>query len=80
VALWNPVIQTAGGRYGISSNQFGFNITGTANIPVAVEACTNLTSPVWMPLTNVTLTNGSIYFSDRQWTNCSERFYRICFP
>ena len=30
---------------GVRTNRFGFTITGTADIPVVVEACTNLASP-----------------------------------
>ena len=78
--LWNPQIQASDGHFGVRSNQFGFNITGTTNIPIVVEACTNLANPVWTPLTNVTLTNGSFYFSDTQWTNYPGRFYGIGFP
>jgi len=55
-------------------------ITGTTNIPIVVEACTNLASPVWTPLQTVTLTNGLFYFSDPQWTNYSGRFYSIQMP
>ena len=79
--LWNPVVQTAGGSFVISNNQFGFNITNgsTTNIPIVVEACTNLANPVWTPLTNVTLTN-KFYFSDPQWTNYPTRYYGIGFP
>ena len=66
----------AGGR----TNQFGFNVTGTANIPIVLEACTNLASPVWVPLLNGMLTNGSFYFSDPDWANYSGRFYRFRSP
>ena len=75
--LWNPVIQTEDGSFGVQSNQFGFTITGTANIPVVVEACTNPANPTWIPLLAGTLTNGSLYFSDPAWANYPERFYRI---
>jgi hypothetical protein len=80
-ALWNPVIQTGGGNFGVQNSQFGFTITNgsTANIPVVVVACTNLASPVWVPLQTLTLSN-SFYFSDSQWTNYSARFYGLGFP
>jgi hypothetical protein len=78
--LWNPVIQASGLGFGVSNSQFGFNITGTANIPVVVEACTNLANPVWTPLQSMTLTNGSVYFGDPNWTNFPVRFYGIGFP
>jgi len=78
--LWNPLIQIANRSFGVRSNQFGFNISGTANIPIVVEACTNLASPVWIPLTNVTLTNGPFIFSEPAQMNDSARFYRISSP
>jgi hypothetical protein len=78
--LWNPVIQTADGSFGVSNNQFGFNITGTTNIPIVVEACANLANPVWTPLQTLNLTNGSFYFSEPFQPNSSGRFYRINSP
>ena len=79
--LWNPLIQASSANFGVQNNQFGFTITNTQPIyPIVVEACANLASPVWTPLPNVTLTNGSFYFSDPQWTNYSARFYGLGFP
>jgi hypothetical protein len=80
VMLWNPVIQTGVASFGLSNNQFGFNIAGTTNIPIVVEACANLASPVWTALTNTTLTNGSYFFSEPLQANSSGRFYRISAP
>lgn len=80
VLLWNPLIQTGDGSFGVQNKQFGFNITGTNNFTVVVEACTNLANPVWTPLQAVTLTNGSSYFSDPQWTNYPNRFYGLGLP
>ena len=80
VVLWNPQAQTSDTSFGIQANQFGFNITGTANIPILVEASTNLANATWIPLLTCTLTNGSIYFSDPQWMNCPGRFYRLRSP
>jgi len=62
------------------SNQFGFTITGTTNIPIVVEASANPAPTSWSPLLTCTLTNGSIYFSDPAWTNYPARFYRIRSP
>jgi hypothetical protein len=64
----------------VQANQFGFTITGTANIPLAVEACSNLGSATWTALQTCTLTNGSIYFSDPNWGNYPARAYRIRSP
>jgi hypothetical protein len=77
--LWNPQAQTGDGNFGVQANQFGFNITGTPDIPIVVEASTNL-SNAWVPLQSVSLTNGLFYFSDPQWTNYPDRFYRIRSP
>ena len=77
--LWNPQAQTSDGGFGVQTNQFGFNITGTTNIPIVVEASTNLAG-AWVPLQSVSLTNGSFHFSDPQWTNYPGRFYRIRSP
>ncbi|MGD0253525.1 MAG: hypothetical protein ABSC01_12615, partial [Verrucomicrobiota bacterium] len=64
----------------VRTNQFGFTITGTANIPIVVEARTNLVSGGWIPLQTCTVTNGSIYFNDSNWTNYPRRYYRIRSP
>jgi BspA type Leucine rich repeat region (6 copies) len=76
--LWNPTIPNDR-TLGVQSNQFGFTITGTTNIPVVVEASTNFGSG-WTLLKSLNLTNGSFYFNDPQWTNYSARFYRFRSP
>ena len=73
--LWNPVIRTSDSSFGVRSNQFGFNIAGTANIPIEVRACADLTSSVWLPLQSVTLTNGLCYFSEPGQTKGPGRYY-----
>jgi hypothetical protein len=78
--LWNPQVQTKGASFGVRTNKFGFTITGTTDIPLVVEACANLASPVWVPLQSCTLTNGLFYFSDPNWTNYPSRFYHIRWP
>ena len=80
--LWNPQPQTSDASFGVQSNQFGFNITGSSNLVIVVEACTNLATPIWSPVGTNTLnifigTNGTSYFSDPKWTNYPGRFYRI---
>jgi hypothetical protein len=78
-ALWNPQVQTSDGSFGIQSNRFGFKITGATNIPIVVEACTNLGS-AWTLLQTCTVTNGSIFFSDSQWSDYPGRYYRLRSP
>ena len=78
--LWNPQIKTDGPLFGVRSNQFGFAITGTPDIPIVVEACIRLGRTPWEALQVCTLTNGFLYFSDPTWTNHHSRFYRIASP
>jgi hypothetical protein len=73
---WNPAIAPGG----MQNGQFGVTVTGNTNIPIQLQACTNLSSPVWTPLTNVNLTNGSFYFSEPVQSNAASRFFRVCFP
>jgi hypothetical protein len=78
--LWNPTVPTGHPSFGVQANQFGFTITGSSNLVLVVEACTNLASPSWSPVGTSTLTGGSSYFSDPEWTNHPARFYRLRSP
>jgi hypothetical protein len=78
--LWNPQIQTSDSTFGVASNGFGFPITGTPNIPIVVEATTDFAVSPFVPPQSCTLTNGSIYFTDPDWTNHPARFYRLRSP
>jgi len=77
--LWNPHAQNDA-SFGVQNNQFGFNITGSSNLVIVVEACTNFSNPVWQSVATNTLTGGSSYFSDSQWANYPARFYRFRSP
>jgi len=79
-ALWNPQVQTTGAAFGVRTNRFGFVITGTSDLVIVVEACTNLANPIWSAVGTNTLTGGSAYFSDPQWTNSPARLYRLRSP
>ena len=74
--LWNPLMQSSG----VGPAGFSFNITGTADIPIVIEAATNTAGPTWVPLQSLNLTNGAFYFSDPDWTNYPTRSYRIRSP
>ena len=78
--LWNPLAQTDDGSFGVGTNGFGFNITGTTNIPIVVEAAPSVVGDAWVPLLTNTLATGSVYFSDPDGTNRPARFYRIRSP
>ena len=82
-ALWflpNPLILNNGPSFGVLTNQFGFVVSWATNASVVVEACTNLASPNWSPVSTNTLTGGSSHFSDPEWTNYLGRFYRLRSP
>jgi hypothetical protein len=86
MALWtlpNPLILSNNSSFGLHSNAFGFTVSWATNRSVVVEACTNLSHPVWQPiLTNTTpfheddLSDGAFHFSDPQSSNYPARFYR----
>jgi hypothetical protein len=79
-ALWNPVIAASDGTLGAHAGQFGFNITGTSNISVVVESCTNLAGGIWSPLQTLTLTNGTVRFAETLQTNAGGRYYQLATP
>ena len=78
--LWNPQPLTSDSTFGVQTNRFGFNITGTSGLVVVVEACTNPANPSWLPLQTNTLASGSSYFSDPNWADYPGRFYRLRSP
>jgi hypothetical protein len=78
--LWNPQAQSNNSSFRVRTNRFGFDIIGTSNLVVVVEACGNLALPTWVPVGTNTLTGGSSYFSDSQWANYLNRFYRLRSP
>jgi hypothetical protein len=72
-ALWNPQANTLS----FTGGHFGFNLTGPTNVVIIVEACTNLSHPVWLPVaTNTFSGNGTSTFSDLQSGAHPIRFYR----
>ena len=78
--LWNPQVLTSDASFGVRAGQFGFTITGTSGLVIVVEASADLANPLWTPVGTNTLTGGSSYFSDPQWTNHPGRFYRLRSP
>lgn len=73
-------MQTTVPSFGVRTNQFGFTIAWASGQVIVVEACTNLQNPTWSPVGTNTLTRGSSYFSDPQWTNHPGCFYRLRSP
>jgi hypothetical protein len=77
--LWNPQAAESP-NFGVRTNRFGFTITGSSNLVIVVEACTNLTRPDWSVVATNTLTSGACYFCDPHWTNYPGRYYRFRSP
>jgi hypothetical protein len=69
-----PVIMVNDGSFGVRTNRFGFNVSGSAGQVVVVEGSTNLST--WLPLQTYTLGSGPLYFSDPATSAFSWRFYR----
>jgi BspA type Leucine rich repeat region (6 copies) len=59
------------------TNGFGFSVSWATNLDVVVEAAADLVNPVWAPVAINSLSGGSFYFSDPQWTKYPSRFYRV---
>ncbi|HEY3762500.1 MAG TPA: leucine-rich repeat domain-containing protein [Verrucomicrobiae bacterium] len=74
-----PVILGHGNGLGATPGGFSFNIAWNTNlnVSVVVQACTNLSNPVWTPVATNILLNGTNYFNDPGLTNHPRRFYRI---
>jgi hypothetical protein len=75
-----PVVLDSSVHAGTQSGGFGFIISWATNLPVVVEASTNLANSVWTPVGTNTLTDGWSNFSDSQWMNYPGRFYRVRSP
>jgi len=74
---WNFQVQMGGGGLGVRTNRFGFDITGSSNVTIVVEACTNLAKPDWRSVQTNVLYDGVAHFGDAQWTNYPGRYYRF---
>ena len=74
--LWNPIFTAV--RLGPGA--LSCTVTGTANIPVGVEACPDLLSDQWLRLQTTNLTGGVLEFRDSDATGHPSRYYRIAAP
>jgi len=75
--LLNPPAQLQAEAPGVVNGKFSFELIGPTNRVVIVQACTNLSNPVWIPVSTNTLVGGTSSFSDSQWAGYSVRFYRL---
>jgi uncharacterized delta-60 repeat protein len=72
-----PSIVVDDEAFGVQSNSFGFNVTGSAGQKLIVTASTDLVS--WTPLLTNTLGLGPCHFSDPLSLDRPARFYRATF-
>jgi hypothetical protein len=75
-----PQILGTGYGLGVTNKKFNFTVSWATNTSVVIQACTNLSNPVWISLATNALKNGTNYFSDPQWTSYPSRYYRIRSP
>jgi hypothetical protein len=73
-----PPPRVGTGTAGVHSGKFGFTLTGLSGQPITIEASTNLVD--WQPVWTNTLSGTSTNFTDAQWTNYPQRFYRVSSP
>ncbi|MGI5870200.1 MAG: C10 family peptidase [Kiritimatiellia bacterium] len=78
--LWNPT-PAPGAGFGFQNGVFGFTLTGTALIPVHVQAASDLTSSAWSSITNAALdAAGTLQVRDPESPAHIRRFYRCVWP
>ena len=56
---------------------FVFDIVASENQILVIEMCTDLSSGVWTPVSTNTIAEGSIEYTDVDWTNAPSRYYRV---
>jgi len=80
--LWNPAIATGEAGFGLDGDRFQFVLTGnnpaSAGARLVVEAASDLSSPVWAPVsTNVLAADGTAPFTDSEAATSAFRVYRF---
>ena len=76
--LWNPVISEPSND--TVGTGISFRISGTENIPIAVEATDDLLAGAWIRLATNTLAGGAFAFQDADAVHVGKRVYRIAAP
>jgi hypothetical protein len=79
-APWLPLALPGDPQFGIRNARFGFNVAWASGRSLVLEACSNLASPQWIPISTNTFSGDSLYVSDSAWTNFSGRLYRVRSP
>ena len=79
-AVAPPTLKGPDGGLVAKDGKFGFEVMGVPGLQVIVEACSDSAHSTWTTALTGTLVNGSLDFSDPQWTNSTARFYRVRVP
>ena len=66
--------------FGVQSKTFGFTVSWATNLPVVIEACTDLSKPNWLTVATNPLDVGVFYFSDPSGSSYPRRFFRVRSP
>ena len=74
---WSALEQISLSNVGVKNGGFGFAIAGFPDIPVIIEAATNVNQTVWTPVSTNTLIGGVAFFIDPDWQEISSRLYRL---
>jgi hypothetical protein len=61
----------------VVGSELSFVVKGSAGSVVIVEACSDLSDPVWSTVDTVTLTDGSATLTDPDPATLSARYYRV---
>lgn len=81
VQSWNPNIESASISHGEQLDQFGFNVTGWADMSFNVEVCDDLSQAEWSKLETFTIeASGETEVTDLNWASYPNRFYRLRMP
>lgn len=79
-ALWNAAISSARGDFEIAAGGLRFRFAGPVNHLAVIEATTNLAGQSWTRVTTQTLFGGTSEFTDGNWTNARQQYYRVTVP
>lgn len=80
LVCWNPKLTLSDSLPLLDANGCHFGISGSTNIPIVVQTCTNLQQGNWFTLQSLMLTNGLSGFTDPNATSYPACFYRISMP
>jgi hypothetical protein len=80
LSLPYPVILPGSTGLNGPAGAFAFTVSWSTNATVVVEACSNLAQAVWQPLQTNDISGGLITFSDANWSDFPNRFYRVRTP